>query len=132
MDDCAYSVDYLRLLYEQFPTSEELAIPYAKGLFNLSAEQTLDDCAHSVDQLRQPLRILDRKFFTCCKLFIKQSQLVNNLTLKQESETLRQTIARLREFLLTYPGANQGFQDALDTYLNEHPDHTEHYAALRV
>ena len=55
-----------------------------------------------------------------------------NLTLTQKPEALCRTVAQLREFLLAHPEANPEFQNALDTYLNEHPDHTERYAPLRV
>ena len=129
LEDYAHSVDQLRLLYEQFPTSEELAIPYAKGLVNLSCKQTKE--VDSQENTRQAKKLL-LKHPQNTEIQLSYAQTLFNLTLRQESETLRQTVARLREFLLIYPDANQGFQDALDTYLNEHPDHTEHYAALRV
>ena len=169
LDDCAHSVDHLRLLYEQFPTVEEFAIQYARGLVNLTAKQAMEDRMHSVDQLRllyeqlstseelatiyakglvnlsfkqakevdsqentQQAKKLLSKYPQNTEMQLSYAQTLFNLTLKQESEALRQTVAQLREFLLTYPDANQGFQDALDTYLNEHPEHTESYTSLRV
>ena len=129
LEDCAHSVDTLRLLCEQFPTSEELAVMYAGGLVNLSFIQTEE--VNSQEATQQAKKLLSQHHQNTI-IQLAYAQTLFNLTLKQESETLRQTVARLREFLLTYPDANQGFQDALDTYLNEYPDHTERYTSLRV
>lgn len=169
LEDCTRSIDKLRQLYEQVPTSEKLAVVYAKGVVNLSAEQSLKDCAYSVDKLRQlheqspanqELAVeyakslvnlsleqpeeddIQKNVHQSKKLLLEHpqnaeiqlayAQTLFNLTLKQEPEALRRTAAQLREFLLAHSEANQGFQDALDTYLKEHPDHTERYASLRV
>ncbi|MBD5471097.1 MAG: hypothetical protein HDR19_08295 [Lachnospiraceae bacterium] len=129
LEECTHSVDKLRQLYEQSSTSAELAVEYSKGLVNLSLKQTEEA---DVQKNAQQAKKLLSKYRKNTDIQLSYAQTLFNLTLKQEPETLRQTVMQLRKFLLAYPEANQGFQNALDTYLNEHPDHTERYTSLRV
>ncbi len=125
----AQTVDMLRLLHELFPSNEELAVTYAMGLVNLSFNQLIEsDIQKSIKQAKK----LFMKYCRNVEIQLSYAQTLFNLTLKQAPEALHQTIAQLREFLLSYPDANQGFQTALDTYLSEHPEHMERYTALRV
>ena len=129
LEDCTHSVDKLRLLYEQSPTNESLTVEYASGLVNLSLKQTKEaDVRESTQQAKQLLS----KHPQNAEIQLSYAQTLFNLTLKQESVALHRTAAQIREFLLAHHEANQGFQDALDTYLNEHPDHMERYTSLRV
>jgi hypothetical protein len=129
LEDRAESVGKLRELREQFPASEVIAEVYAKGLVNLSLGQTdKRDILESV-RLANRLRL---KYPQNTEIQLSYAQTLFNLTLKQETEDLHQTVAQLREFLVANPEANQGFQDALDSYLNEHPDHMERYVSLRI
>lgn len=84
-------------------------------------EKTIEWAAEVVERYPQNTEI---------QLSYAQTQF--NLTLKQEGEALRQTVARLREYLVAHPEANKGFQEALDTYLGKHPEHTERYSELQV
>ena len=129
LEDLAESVGKLRELREQFPANEEIALAYAGGLVNLSLRQT--DKWNIMESVRQANK-LRLKYPQNTEIQLSYAQTLFNLTLKQESEDLRQPVAQLREFLLAYPEANQGFQDALDQYLNEYPDHMERYASLRI
>lgn len=129
LEDSARSVDRLRLLYEQSPTNERLAVKYAGGLVNLSLKQTEEV---DVQENTQQAKKLLSKHPQNAEIQLSYAETLFNLTLKQESEVLHRTVAQIREFLLAHREANQGFQDALDTYLNEHPDHTERYTSLRV
>lgn len=128
-EDRALSVEKLRLLYEQFPTNEDLAVTYAEGLVNLSLAQTREvDIQASLNASKNLLT----KYQQNIKIQLSYAQTQFNLTLKQETEALQQSIARLREFLLEHPDANQEFQVALDKYLNEHPEHTDRYRSLKI
>ncbi len=129
LEECEQSVDMLKLLHEDFPTNEDLAVEYAGGLVNLSFKQSKEsDIWESVKESKKILENYDQNV----EIQLAYAQTLFNLTLKQEAEALRQTVAKLRKFLTKYPDANQEFQDALDTYFSEHPEHTERYAALRV
>ena len=129
LEDRAESVDKLQELREQFPASEVIAEVYANGLVNLSLWQT--DKRDIMESVRQANK-LRLKYPQNTEIQLSYAKTLFNLILKQESEDLHQTVAQLREFLLAYPEANQGFQDALDQYFNEHPDHMERYASLRI
>lgn len=109
--------------------SEGVALEYANGLVNLSLWQT--DKRDIMESVRQANK-LRLKYPPNTEIQLSYAQTLFNLTLKQESEDLHQTVAQLREFLVANPEANQGFQDALDQYLNEHPDHMERYVSLRI
>lgn len=129
LEDCLLSVDKLKQLYEQIPTCEELAVEYTSGLVNLSLEQTEEaNIQKNVQQAKELLL----KYQKNTEIQLSYAQTLFNQTLKQESGALRKTIEQLREFLLVHSKANQEFQDALDTYLNEHPDHAKRYTSLRV
>lgn len=129
LTDCAQSVDKLRQLYADTPESEELAVHYAHGLTNLSFRQTEE--ADVQENVRQSANLLS-KYQNSPEIQLAYAETMFNLTLTQKPEALCQTVAQLREFLMAHPEANPEFQNALDTYLNEHPDHTERYALLRV
>ncbi len=123
------NMEKLRMLHEQFADNETLAEAYARGLVNLALEQSSErEILKSVEQskgvfARYPQNTEIQRSYAKAQF---------NLTLKQEGEALRQTVARLREYLVAHPEANKGFQEALDTYLGEHPEHTERYSELRV
>lgn len=129
LEECLLSVGKLRQLYADTPESEELAIHYAHGLINLSFRQTEE--ADVQENVRQSANLLS-KYQNSPEIQLAYAETMFNLTLTQKPEALCRTVAQLREFLLAHPEANPEFQNALDTYLNEHPDHTERYALLRV
>lgn len=123
------SIKELRQMYEKFEDNERFADLYASSLVNFALklgtqeeiEKTIEWAAEVVERYPQNTEI---------QLSYAQTQF--NLTLKQEGEALRQTVARLREYLVAHPEANKGFQEALDTYLGKHPEHTERYSELQV
>ena len=127
--DRGRSVDKLRLLSEQHPTNEELAVVYGQSLVNLSFIQTAE--ADVQITFRQAQKLLTQ-YPQSAVMQVLHAKTHFNLTLQQEGEAFRQTVARLREFLLAHPDANPEFQAALDTYLDEHPTHEERYAPLRI
>lgn len=129
LGDRAASVDQMKLFYEQYPKNKDLAVVYAQSLVNLSLIQTGE--ADVRETLAQSEKLLAQyPEATIMQLLYAKTQF--NLTLQQEGESLCQTVAQLREFLLAHPDANPEFQDALDTYLDEHPTHKERYAPLRI
>lgn len=99
MGDREHSVDKLRQLYEQTPTSAELTVAYAKGLVNLSFKQIE---AVDVQENTQQAKKLLSKYPQNMEIQLSYAQTLLNLTLKQEPETLRQTVAQLRKFLLAF------------------------------
>lgn len=129
LTDCAQSVDKLRQLYADTPESEELAVHYAHGLTNLSFRQTEEAAVQ--ENVRKAENLLS-KYQSNPEIQLSYAKTMFNLTLTQKPEASCRTVAQLREFLLAHPEANPEFQNALDTYLNKHPDHTERYAPLRV
>ena len=129
LTDCAQSVGKLRQLYVDAPESEELAVHYAHGLINLSFRQTEEAAVQ--ENVRQSANLLS-KYQNSPEIQLAYAETMFNLTLTQKPEALCRTVAQLREFLLAHPEANPEFQNALDAYLNEHPNHTERYAPLRV
>ncbi|MBD5098183.1 MAG: hypothetical protein HDT35_01270 [Clostridiales bacterium] len=129
LEDQRRSMDKLRPLREQFSESEELAVVYGRSLVNLSLAQTEE--ADILESLNQSQKLLTQ-YPQNADVQLSYAQTQFNLTLKQEGEALCRTVAQLREFLLAHPDANPEFQTALDTYLDEHPTHTERYAPLRT
>lgn len=133
--DCSLSVQKLAGLYSRSPTNEGFAAVYAGGLVSLSFHQANENDIRASDiqesSVARSKEIL-AAFPQNAEIQFYCAQTQFNLTLKQEGEALQQGVARLREFLIAHPDANQEFQKALDDYLDEHPDHTERYASLRV
>lgn len=129
LDGCAAAIEKLLSLCEQFPENETLITSYTSGLVNLSFAQTEEDKAReNVQQSREVLM----RYPQNVEIQQNYAKTLFNLTLKQAPEALRQTADQLREFLLAHPEANQDFQASLDTYLDEHPEHAERYAVLRL
>ncbi|MBD5083692.1 MAG: hypothetical protein HDT33_01145 [Clostridiales bacterium] len=129
LEDQMSSMARLRPLREQFSESEELAVVYGQSLVNLSLAQTRE--ADILESLNQSQKLLTQ-FPQSAEVQLSYAQTQFNLTLKQEGEALCRTVEQLREFLLAHPDANPKFQTALDTYLGEHPTHTERYGLLRI
>ncbi len=122
-------MDKVRLLHKQFSEDEQFASVYSDGLVNLSFMQTEE--GKTRENVKQSEELFTR-YPQNVEIQENYAKTLFNLTLKQEPEALRQTVAELREFLSAHPEANQDFQASLDRYLEEHPEHAERYAALRL
>ena len=60
----------------------------------------------------------------CC------AQVWFNLTLQQAEGAIPGTVDEIAAFLRGHPKAIPQFREALDAYLDEHPDHQERYKPL--
>lgn len=126
---CLYGIEQLKLLRKQFPSSESMVAAAVFVTVNLSFAQTKEeDIRKSIEEAGKLLAQYPKNV----EMQVAYAQTQFNLTLRQEGAAFQESVAQLREYLLAHLDANPGFQAELDTYLEEHPDHAERYAALRV
>ena len=122
------SVSKLKALQEAYRENEEIAAQYAGSLTGLSFKQTDEE---SVRQSVQEAKKLADRFESNTSIYLSYAMVKFNLTLKQEGDTLQRTVEELRRELQLHPEANEEFRKKLDTYLEEHPEHSERYSPLR-
>lgn len=129
LSECMICAAKVQLLYERFPESEELALFLMQSMINLTFYQDKED--DTKESMKQAEKLL-KKYPTNTGMQMAYGKMMFNLSLKQSSGALQETIARLCDILSAYPDMNQEFQTALDEYLSEHPEHTERYLPLRT
>lgn len=129
LKDCIYTVNKLKCLQQQSSESKKIAEIYASKIISLSFLQTTEDDVRN--SLAEAQRILS-EFPDNTDIMLSCAKTHFNLTLQQSGSTLQKTVVELREYLLEHMEINADFQEALDVYLSNHPDHTERYQPLRV
>ena len=102
---CEALVEKARIIYEQFPESEEIASQYAMILFNLSIKQTM---LKELEATAEKLRVLQQKFQDSHDIALPYAMILFNLSTKQtvlkELETTAKKLDKLQ----------QKFQDSHD------------------
>ena len=105
---CEALAEKARIIYEQYPESEDIALRYARILFKLSAKQTelnkLEATAEKLDNLQQ-------KFQKSHDIALQYAMILVNLSTKQtELKERKATVEKLEKLL-------QQFQDSPDIAL---------------
>ena len=97
-----------RIIYEQYPKSEDIALLYARILFNLSTEQTeLKELETTVEKLEK----LQQQFQNSPDIALPYAMILFNLSTKQtELKELETTVEKLEKL-------QQQFQDSPDIAL---------------
>ena len=102
---CEALAEKARIIYEQFPESEEIASQYAMILFNLSIKQTM---LKELEATAEKLRVLQQKFQDSHDIALPYAMILFNLSTKQtvlkELETTAKKLDKLQ----------QKFQDSHD------------------
>lgn len=129
LEECVHSVDTLKKLCKNFKSDEIAAEIYANGLPNLSLKQVTE--TDVLITLSEAKNLFDL-YPTNLEIMLCYAMTHFNLTLQQSGSALQKTVVELREYLLEHMEINADFQEALDVYLSNHPDHTERYQPLRV
>ena len=102
---CEALVEKARIIYEQFPESEEIASQYAMILFNLSIKQTM---LKELEATAEKLRVLQQKFQDSHDIALQYAMILFNLSIKQTMlKELEATAEKLRVL-------QQKFQDSHD------------------
>ena len=102
---CEALAEKARIIYEQFPESEEIASQYAMILFNLSIKQTM---LKELEATAEKLRVLQQKFQDSHDIAEALAMILLNLSTKQTVLKERMTTAKKLEKL------QQKFQDSHD------------------
>ena len=95
---CEALVEKARIIYEQYPESEGIALRYAKVLFKLSAKQTeLQEQEATVEKLQ----VLQQKFHDSHDIALQYAMILFNLSTKQtklkELETTAKKLEKLQQ-----------------------------------
>ena len=105
---CEALAEKARIIYEQFPESEEIASQYAMILFNLSIKQTM---LKELEATAEKLRVLQQKFQDSHDIALQYAMILFNLSIKQTMlKELEATAEKLRVL-------QQKFQDSHDIAL---------------
>ena len=105
---CEALAEKARIIYEQFPESEEIASQYAMILFNLSIKQTM---LKELEATAEKLRVLQQKFQDSHDIALPYAMILFNLSIKQTMlKELEATAEKLRVL-------QQKFQDSHDIAL---------------
>ena len=106
-DKTAYEAlaEKARIIYEQFPKSEELALLYAMTLFNLSIEQT---DLKELETSAKKLQVLQQQFQDSYDIAEALAMILFNLSIKQTELKELETTAEKLQVL------QQQFQDSYD------------------
>ena len=102
---CEALAEKARIIYEQFPESEEIASQYAMILFNLSIKQTM---LKELEATAEKLRVLQQKFQDSHDIALPYAMILFNLSTKQTVLKELETTAKKLEKL------QQKFQDSHD------------------
>ena len=105
---CEALAEKARIIYEQFPESEEIASQYAMILFNLSIKQTM---LKELEATAEKLRVLQQKFQDSHDIALPYAMILFNLSTKQTVLKELETTAKKLEKL------QQKFQDSHDIAL---------------
>ena len=105
---CEALVEKARIIYEQFPESEEIASQYAMILFNLSIKQTM---LKELEATAEKLRVLQQKFQDSHDIAEAFARILFILSTKQTALKELETTAKKLENL------QQKFQDSHDIAL---------------
>ena len=102
---CEALAEKARIIYEQFPESEEIASQYAMILFNLSIKQTM---LKELEATAEKLRVLQQKFQDSHDIALQYARFLVNLSAEQTVLKELETNAKKLENL------QQKFQDSHD------------------
>ena len=95
---CEALVEKARIIYEQFPESEEIASQYAMILFNLSIKQTM---LKELEATAEKLRVLQQKFQDSHDIALPYAMILFNLSAEQtvlkKLETTAKKLQKLHE-----------------------------------
>ena len=95
-DKTAYEAlaEKARIIYEQFPKSEELALLYAMTLFNLSIEQT---DLKELETSAKKLQVLQQQFHDSHNIALQYAKILVNLSIEQtDLKELETSVEKLR------------------------------------
>ena len=106
-DKTAYEAlaEKARIIYEQFPKSEELALLYAMTLFNLSIEQT---DLKELETSAKKLQVLQQQFHDSHNIALQYAKILVNLSIEQTDLKELETSTKKLQVL------QQQFQDSHD------------------
>lgn len=128
LSDCIQNVLLLENLHNEFSDNREVAHMYMYGLINLSFLQKEE--MDVLQTLKRAKRLLTQ-YSENEVVRLGYAQVLFNLTLKQSSDNLKETIEELQKYLQENPKTNAEFQTALHEYLDGHPEHIGRYVLLQ-
>jgi F0F1-type ATP synthase delta subunit len=127
LDGVLDTVSKLEALWGRFSDNQEIAANYAGSLVTLAFRQKTEAAVR--DTLKIAGDILSSNAENP-EIQLRYTQVWFNLTLQQAEGDIPGTVAEIAAFLRGHPKAIPQFREALDAYLDEHPDHQERYKPL--
>jgi F0F1-type ATP synthase delta subunit len=127
LDGVLDTVSKLEALWGRFSDNQEIAAEYAGSLVTLAFRQKTEAAVR--DTLKIAGDILSSNAENP-EIQLCYAKVWFNLTLQQAEGDIPGTVAEIAAFLRGHPKAIPQFRQALDKYLDKHPDHQERYKPL--